>query len=143
MTNGKKKRAGFARKPLQLNPEEQIELADYLNADELTQRDAIWRYVEEDHPIPNALKPILLDILESGFKGKSKVINDRHSLLLVMEIEFLMKGIQIDETIRPALTQKEAIEVTAKTHEIEFDTLERKYKSGKFRKLKDQIRNNT
>ena len=141
MTKSKKKKPIFQHKPLQLTADEKQQHEQYLNADELTRRQAIWRYVEEDLPIPNELKPILLALLESDFTGKPKLTNDQFWRILVKEIEFLKKGIQIDDIPKPTLSQNEAIEATANKYGIEFETLERRYKDGKYRKLKEAIRN--
>jgi hypothetical protein len=120
----------WSRKPPVLTDDETILHQGFLN-DEHTARYAIWRYVEKDIPIPNELKPILLKILQTNYKGKSSADTAAHWTIIAMEIAFLIAEKDVN--------QEEAIEEIAAKYGEDFSTVERRYRDGKFSSLKKSI----
>ncbi|MDA7855862.1 hypothetical protein N9A51_01385 [Pseudomonadales bacterium] len=94
-------------------------------------RHAIWRYVEADIPIPNELKPILLEILKEDYVGKAAKETAAYWLILVKAVAFTI--------VQEGLTRDVAIEKIAKQYDQHFDTLERRYRDGKYSKIKKSI----
>lgn len=123
-------RPHWQRKPIALTPNEAIIHNDFAKSP-LTARQAIWAYVEEDIPIPNELKPILLNILQEPFKGKPTAVNRRYWTLLVTEVIFM--------ATEEGITQTEAIERVAVLYDEKVDTLTRRYNDGSFRSLRSNM----
>jgi hypothetical protein len=130
-------------KPIKLTNEELVMQQDFLNDGGHSAREAIRAYVESNEPIPNELKSILFDILDQDFKGKSKSKTAAFWHLIIKEVIFKIKGIYIsengdvvlDETM--AMKRVDAIAQVAEEHFLDQDTVERNYKSGKYRRIKD------
>ncbi|SMR77649.1 hypothetical protein [Marinobacterium sediminicola] len=117
-------------KPLVLTTNEQILHNDFAQ-NPLSARHAIWAYVEQDIPIPNELKPILLEVLQEPFKGKSTAITKRYWTLLIQEVIFMVAEEGINQT--------DAIERVAERHGVKVDTLTRRYNDGNFRNLRSAM----
>jgi hypothetical protein len=117
----------WQRKPIDLTPDEVIMQNDFARSP-LAARKAIWGYVEENIPIPNELKLILLAILQEPFKGKSTAVNSRYWNRLVKEVIWM--------AAEEGITQTEAIERVAASHGEKLDTLTRRYNDGSFKQLR-------
>tara|TARA_B110000091_G_C13671716_1_gene414036 strand:+ start:127 stop:537 length:411 start_codon:yes stop_codon:yes gene_type:complete len=123
-------RSNWQRKPKALTRDEAI-IHDDFTKSPLTARQAIWAYVEEDIPIPNELKPILLNILQEPFKGEPTAVKRRYWTLLVTEVIFM--------ATEEGITQTEAIERVAVLYDEKVDTLTRRYNDGNFRSLRSNM----
>ena len=119
------------KKSIILSDEEHLHLLDFRQDDGTLARYAIWAYVEEDIPIPNELKPILLEILQQDYKGKSKAVTAANWVIRVKEVAFAIRDL--------GLTQERAIDKIAAEHNLNFETLERNYKDSKYKHIKDPI----
>lgn len=119
------------KKPLILSNNEHLQMLDFRQDDGADARYAIWAYVEEDIPIPNELKPILLELLQQNYKGKSKAVTAANWTIRIREVAFAIRQF--------SLTQEKAIEKVAAEHNLHFETLERNYKDTKYKRIKDPI----
>ena len=114
-----------------LNDDEKIQHQDYLKDGGYNARVAIWEYVAINEPIPNELKPILRDILQLNFKGKSTRETSSFWRSRVMDTLFLMQ--------EESITTEAALEKISNRYQIEYVTLERNFKMKKYRRIKDAI----
>jgi len=116
----------------QLSDNELIIQQDYLKDQGYIARQAIKAYVEQDEPIPNELKAILFKILDQDYPKKKTKETEAFWRTKITEVCFLIK---YDE-----LTTNIAIQRVAFDNDIESSTLERRYKDGKYRRIKDTIK---
>ena len=127
------KRIPLQKKRITLNSEEKLLEQNFLQDSGYIARSAIWAYVENDSPIPNELKSILFDILQTDFKGKKVSETEFFWLDIVKEILFLIKGSSDRVSVNDAINE------IANKHNLNPNTVERRYKKSEYRYLKDAM----
>ena len=133
-------------KLINLSQTEKVLESDILKLGGSKVRNMIWSFVQNDQPIPNELKPSLLAILNEEFKGVSTEITAAKRRILVMEVVFSTLGVYTDvnnavvQDKEKCMTRDDAIVQVANLHGVTVDRLEREYKSSKYRKLKDALK---
>jgi len=114
-------------KPIKLTDDELWMYSDYSKSDKRIARSEIWRCVENDQPIPNELKPILLEVLQTKYPKMGNVVTAKKWRVRVSEVIYLTRGIKQTgyPDVSGKLTRTAAIKLVATKHILDPNTLTR------------------